>query len=84
MPLWSGTRRLVIFSAQLSRFVGEYRGPAIHSVGIDQITTMMERWGGRLATPLQRSECLQEASSSGSAARADLLQQDDAGRQATD
>src|SRR6266536_800185 len=31
MPLWSGTRRLAIFSARFSRFVGEYRCPAIHA-----------------------------------------------------
>src|SRR5260370_31059460 len=28
MPLWSGPRHLVIFSARFSRFVGEYRCPA--------------------------------------------------------
>src|SRR6266480_4341998 len=33
MPLWSGTRRLVIFSARFSRFVGEYRCPAFEPWG---------------------------------------------------
>src|SRR5215211_955679 len=35
LPLWSGTRLLVIFSARVSLFVGEYRCPAIHAASIE-------------------------------------------------
>src|SRR5215211_7650066 len=46
LPLWSGTRLLVIFSARVSLFVGEYRCPAIHAAWHrSKLTVDLRPWG---------------------------------------
>src|SRR6266566_3196691 len=57
MPLWSGTRRLVISSARFSRFVGEYRCPAIHAAWHrSKIKVDLRTLGSGLASRPQTSE----------------------------
>ncbi len=80
MPLWSGTRRLVISSARFSRFVGEYRCPAIHAAWHrSKIKVDLRTLGSGLASRPQTSECLQQASPGSAAVSRFAARTDDIG-----